>query len=180
MELVVKKTETGATPRILRRDFERIARETGQFVGQYWHRKFRPIHFTNAATTRYGYALRQGERGSAFYEQKGFRRSYTGQKLRRFGHTRPLEWTGDSKRRTEIENIRSTYRAGIVRVRVIMNAPTLNYRRWPSSPDMRKELTTVIPEELAEMAEAATGFLRDRLELIRQSQVVMLTPEVLV
>jgi hypothetical protein len=178
MELVVKKTETGATPRILRRDLERIAREAGQYVGQYWHRKFRPLHFRNLATTRYGYQLRQGERGSGY--ERGFRRSYTGQKLRKFGHTKPLVYTGDSERRTEIENIRSTYRAGMVRIHVIMNAPTLNFRRWPHSPDMRQELTTVIPEELAEMSEAASGFLRQRIELIRQTQVVMLGAEVLV
>lgn len=178
MDLVVKKTETGGTPRILRRDFERIARETGDYIGQYWHRHFRPIHFTNRATNRYGYQPRQGERGSGY--DKGFRRSYTGQKLRKFGHTRPLEYTGDSKRRTEIEHVRSTYRAGFVRVHVIMNAPTLNFRRWPTSPDMRKELTTVIPEEFEEMGRAASGFLRDRIELIRQTQVVMMAPEILV
>ena len=185
MELQVVKTETGATPKLLKREMAEIGRDAGRFAGGFWHSEFRPLHFKNLATTRYGYALRQGE---GLRGQKGFYRTYTGQKLKRLGHTRPLiGWnpshpseSGGSMRATEIQDVRATYRSGLVRIRVVMHAPKLNFRRWPTSPDMRKELTTVIPEELEAIAQATRGFLATRINLIRSSQVTVLRAGVLV
>jgi hypothetical protein len=171
MELTVTKTETGPTPKLLKRAWNDIHRDAAKFAGEYWHIHFRPLHFRNVATRRYGYQFRQGEnlRGA-----KGFRRSYTGQKLRKFGHTRPLVFSGDSERLTEIRDVRATATGGqfgSAQARVVMPANTLNFRRYPQSPDMRKELTTVIPEEINEISQATQIFLEQRYRLIALTEV---------
>lgn len=176
MELTVTKTETGCTPKLLKRAWNDIHRDAAKFAGIYWHTHFRPLHFRNLATRRYGYAFRQGEN---LQGAKGFRASYTGQKLRKYGHTRPLVFSGNSERLTEIQDVRATATGGQyggARARVVMPAPTLNLRRWPSSPDMRKELTTVIPEEIEEISQATQIFLEQRYRLIALTEVTTYRP----
>jgi ABC-type Fe3+/spermidine/putrescine transport system ATPase subunit len=52
----------------------------------------------NAATGRYDYQPRKGDPGRP--DPYGFRKSYQGQKLKKHGHTRPLEKTGESQAQT--------------------------------------------------------------------------------
>lgn len=171
IELLTTKTETGCTPRQLLaaltgREWNDIHRDAAEFAARFWHTHFRPLHFKNSATRRYGYQFRQGEN---LQGAKGFRRSYTGQKLQQKGHTRPLVWSGDSERFTQILNIRATAKGGqygTARATVIMNAPTLNLRSSPSSPNMRQELTTVIPEELDEISRQTHEFLAQRYRML--------------
>lgn len=176
MLLTVKKTETGAAPKLLRRAWNDIHRDAAKFAGIYWHTHFRPLHFKNLATRRYGYQFRQGENMQG---AKGFRRTYTGQKLRKFGHTRPLVFTGTSERLTEIEDVRATATGGqfgSAKATVVMHARALNFRPYAHSPDMRKELTTVIPEELEEIGQAVQIFLERRYQFHRMTQVTTLGP----
>ncbi len=175
MELVVTKVETGCTPKLLKRAWNDIHRDAAKFAGIYWHTHFRPLHFKNLATRRYGYQFRQGEN---LQGTPGFRRSYTGQKLRKFGHTRPLVFTGTSERLTEIQDVRATATGGqygSAQARVVMPARALNFRPYPHSPDMRKELTTVIPEELDEISRATQIFLEQRYRLIAMTEVTQMS-----
>lgn len=97
-------------PDIVRRELNNITRGAWHLVGIKWHRDFRPKHFTHAGAREYGYQPRQG--------------SYTRQKLHKHGHTRPLEYSGQSRRRTSIRDVRATSQ----KVRIVMNAPALNLR----------------------------------------------------
>lgn len=171
MLLTVTKTERGATPKLLGREWNNIHRAAAENAGWYWHQHFRPLHFKNLATRRYGYAFRQGEN---LQGAKGFRSSYTGQKLRKMGHTRPLTFTGNSETLAAYPNIKATAthgQFGSAKVTIAMNCPTLNLRRWPSSPNMRKELITVIPEEIAEISRETEKFLAERFRLITLTEV---------
>lgn len=174
MDLLVKKTYRGAAPTLLKRELAEIGREGARFMGRYWHQHFRPRHFQHEAFHRYGYQTRS--------------RGYTRAKIRALGHAKPLvgyhpraPWeSGESERATQIEDVRATFRGGIATAHVVMRAPKLNFRRWPSSPDMRKELTTVTAEELSEITRETTAFMQSRIDLLRGGAVVTLGPERLV
>lgn len=68
----------------------------------HWKHNFMPMHFRNVSRSRYRYAPRSGERGypvpPRYPPNKGkssgrirkFKHTYTGKKLARFNHTRPL------------------------------------------------------------------------------------------
>lgn len=166
MELLVKKTYGGVSPTLLRGEIAALAREAARFMGVYWHTHFRPLHFDDVAWVRYNYAPRTAK--------------YTLRKFRKHGHTRPLVWSGDSERRTQIQDVRATYRGGMAIARVVMHAPTLNFRKHPESPDMRAELTTVIPEEMQEISAAVGEFIRQRIDVLRGGAVVVMKGETLV
>lgn len=135
-------------------------------IGREWHRRFKPLHFGNSATTRYGYGRRSGESGNM--PAKGFNQSYTGRKLAIKKHTRPLEWSGDSMRSVMASN---TIRATRFGVTVAMHAPNLNYRNPHSQIDMRAELTRVLPEENAHLAKVAQAKFQQLGHLIPLEKV---------
>ena len=110
-------------------------------TGVYWHEHFREKHFTSAGATEYGYKPRQGERGRQ--GAKGFSRSYTGRKLKKYGHTRPLELTGQSRASTRTRKVTATSKGA----RVVMRAPALNFKARGSDINMNEEMRTISPAE---------------------------------
>lgn len=157
-------TETGAVPGVLKRELNRLLKQAWETLGIYWHANFREKHFTHAGATEYQYDKRQGEDRSQ--GGKGFFRTYTGRKLRRFGHTLPLVWSGASRTRSRIRDVRAT-RAG---VRVVINAPTLNFRkgRLATGKTMREEMTTVSAKERRDLAVVHEKALKQGIEDIRE------------
>lgn len=116
-------------------------RETFREMGNHWHANMRRKHFTRAGATEYNYAPREGERGNI--PEEGFRASYTGQKLRRFGHTRPLVKTGESEKATRRRDVRATAKKRRARVEVHLHAPRLNWRNPHSNAHPSKEVKTI-------------------------------------
>jgi len=114
-------------------------------LGTMWVREFRPKHFTEAGAREYGYAPRVGERGRM--SRKAFGKTYTGYKLRKFGHVNPLEYTGESEERTKAANIIAVATKERGGVTIKMNAPALNFRRKGSPIDMRREMTELSENE---------------------------------
>lgn len=129
----------GAVPGVTlgKRELNNEKKGTWKKTGVYWHRKFREKHFTAAGAREYGYYARKGEKMAK--GSKAYKRSYTGQKERQFGHTRPLEFSGASRQLTRIRDVRSTSKG----VRVVLRAPTFNYRHPKSRINMRAEMTRV-------------------------------------
>ncbi len=158
---------TGPTPKLLRRELNNCHRDAAANMGEFWHERFRAKHFTNAGATEYGYTPRQGERGRPSGK---FRSSYTGRKLTKFGHTRPLVYTGESERRTRQLDVRATAKRGEARVRVVLHAPALNFRYSGSPIDMRYEMTTVSQRESEAIAEETATFLKYRYRLIKETK----------
>lgn len=101
----VKMTHGGGTTKIIQ---EAIAKALEE-VGAYWHSTFLPLHFTYEANRKYvagniasthpipfaGYMLRAGDVREG---HSGWKRTYTARKLRKFGHKRPLAYTGEAQK----------------------------------------------------------------------------------
>lgn len=100
--------EKGALPKGMKGKFRRWLKEGWFALAAHWHAKYRPLHFSEAGYWRYGY-----ER----YDKRYLRR-----KQNKFGHKKPLVWTGESKRLSENQDIRGTSKEA----RVVMRVPTLN------------------------------------------------------
>lgn len=166
--LTTKITETGPTPKLLRREANEIHRQTALEMGDHWFHNFRAKHFTTAGASEYGYTPRQGERGNAGL--KGFRRSYTGRKLRLKGHTRPLVYSGQSENLTKIKDVRATATKEEAKGRVVIHAPTFNRKGKGSRCDMRAEIQTISAPETVILAQVAGSGIARRYKAIRDSQ----------
>ncbi len=111
-------------------------------VGLFWHRKLRLKHFTPAGAREYRYQPRKGQTGNA--HPFGFRRSYTGIKLRTHGHTNPLEFSGETKALSAAARIVATSKG----VRVSYPAlRKLNFRNPHSKIRMADEYRNVSDAE---------------------------------
>jgi len=159
---------SGPTPKLLKRELNNCHRDAAANMGEFWHERYRPKHFTNAASTEYGYTPRQGERGRPF--GKGFDRSYTGHKLKLHNHSRPLVFSGESQRRTETMDVRATAKKGEAFVRVVLHAPALNFRYSGSPIDMRDEMTAVSQREADAIAIETATFLQFRYRRVRATE----------
>lgn len=150
---------------LTKRAFNAMKNEVLADAGRRWHREMRPKHFTTAGAREYNYRPRKGERGNT--DRKGFRRSYTGRKLRMMGHTRPLEFTGEGKRLSRIQDVRATSK----RVRVILPRK-FNFRNPHSQINMREELTTISKREEELLIESAGELLVRRMNEFRERRNV--------
>lgn len=158
----------GMTPKVAKRVLNGIHRDAMHNLGVQWHANYRELHFKNLASARYGYTPRAGERGRP---AKRFDRSYTGRKLKQFGHTRPLVLTGESEQATRQLDVRATAKRGTAQVKIVLHAPKLNFRYRGSPIDMRAELTTVIPEEAEALSQATSDFLSQRYGSVQAATV---------
>lgn len=174
MTLDVNITERGATPRLMARQANSVHRVAAIDLAHFWHDHYVRKHFTQAGATEYGYTPRRGQSGNLGPE--GFNRSYTGQKLRIKGHTRPLVWSGASYLFViaSRNNVTATATRGNATARLRMNAPALNFKNPRSRIDMRAELTTVSPREHQEMELATAGFIDQQYRNLRDSETTRL------
>jgi hypothetical protein len=114
-------------------------------IGTMWVREFRPKHFTEAGAHEYGYAPRVGESGRM--SRKAFDKTYTGYKLRHYGHVDPLKYSGKSETATKAATINAIATKDRSGVTIKMNAPALNFRRKGSPINMRREMTELSENE---------------------------------
>lgn len=109
---------------------------------EYWHKEIRPGHFEETAYSKYHYQYRT--------------RKHRIRKMKKFGHNRPMVYTGLSLLKSERFKIVSSAK----KARLVMNVPALNLRRSDISPNMREELTIVTQEERRRMINVFTDTLR--------------------
>ena len=135
MTLAIKVKERGATPRHLRKVHTQAGTTAWASTGWYFHSDMRDDRFTkeHARTARY---------------QKRTEK-YTERKRRQFGHTRPLEFSGDVRRRVKTAKISSSGNGANVRY---SGARKLNFRRWHSSPKMALEFRRITADEKRKLA----------------------------
>jgi len=131
-------------------------------VGEDWHSRLRPKHFTAAGGREYGYLPRKGDPGNP--GRKGFFSTYMGRKTRSKHHRRPLVWSGeleDATRGRRIETRAFTTRS---RLRVVMpQARKANWRNPHSRIDMGAELTTISAAEVPELVGIHNRSMQARL-----------------
>ncbi len=148
--------------------------ESWTLVGEDWHRRLRPKHFTTAGAREYGYKPRKGEAGNA--DSKSFWRSYTGRKQKKYGHTRPLVWSGELEQLSRARRIEARAFSTRSKVRVIMpQAQKANFRNPHSQINMREELTTVSDAEVVEIAELHNQSMNERLNRHTGTQTTTIT-----
>lgn len=157
---------SGPTPRGMARELPRIQQRALETMGVYWHQHFRAKHFTPSGAREYGYAPRKGE-GMAV-STKGFWRTYMGRKLRMKGHQNPLVWSGESRERTRMRDVRATRN----RVRVVLHANALNFRNPHSRTKPWEEMTTVSAAEQRVLSELFNREIERGIAAIRSRQTV--------
>lgn len=131
MVVAASTTVTGG-PKAMAKELRHAKKAELGRVGQLWHDKMAPKHFSQQATARYGYQKRK--------------KGYTIRKAKRKGHTRPLEYTGDMKRQVlRAARITSTSRGA----RVVMKGPRYlyAYRKDQSQPHKAEEITATTRAE---------------------------------
>jgi hypothetical protein len=113
-------------------------------AGKFFHLNLRDKRFSKEHAMKAGYTLRKGEASGT--GTKDFFRSYTGRKLKKFGHTRPLEFTGETRAAVRTASISSTSNGGKV---AYSGAKKFNYRNPFSNPTMNLnlEFRKMLPEE---------------------------------
>lgn len=129
------------------RQINGVVRDAMEDVGKRWRSRYLPEHFKNSATSKYGYAKRKGESGST----RRFRGSYTQRKLKKYGHTRPLEFSGKGKREAlQNENIQAfaTSRSARVEIRLPQK---FNFRHPLSQVRMADEIRATTASELRDL-----------------------------
>jgi hypothetical protein len=155
---------SGATPKLAARQRNAVQKEAFAYALKFWHAKYRDKHFTNAGATEYGYTPRKGERGSG----RRFKGSYTAYKLKKMGHTRPLEFSGRSRALAARENVTSTSKGGRARI----NAPALNFRNRFSQINMRDEMTRVSDAERSALTREFGDYLTGRFARLTAKETV--------
>jgi hypothetical protein len=144
-------------PRALRTLHNQATKATWQATGTEFHVKFRDRRFTNAHASAAQFAPRKGEQGSGV----SFARSYTGKKLKKYGHTRPLELTGETRRAVTMATISGTSKG--VKV-AYPGARKFNYQNPNSNIRMADEFRRVIPSEVNSLADFFRTQLADRFK----------------
>lgn len=149
----------GGVAALRKSEVNAASKDAFAFIGRMWRAKYLPLHFGDRATQRYGYTKREGA-DIARSRGKFATRTYSFKKYRLVGHTRPLEFTGESKQRAlSEEKIYAT------KDRVIVRLPqAFNRRARDSQVRMADEIRAVRPEEVAHLRRLFANRLRDTLK----------------
>lgn len=158
-------TERGATPGILKREFNRITKNAWDFSAKRHHTQHVPARFTPAHAVKARYHKRKGQglpQGS-----RGFKRSYYGRKLRSkfgggVGRADPLVWTGKSKEAARFATVTSTRSGAKLRYRT----PTFNRRHPKSRIRMSEEFRRVLDSERTKIAEWLDESIESQVDAI--------------
>lgn len=104
--MTIQIRERWGTERGLKAAHKKASKEAWMAAGTMWHLTYRDNRFTPSHAKKAGYAKRKGEEmgttGKAFWQ------SYTGRKLKKFGHRNPLQWSGDTRKRVRSATITAT------------------------------------------------------------------------
>lgn len=141
--------ERGAVPRGMKRVWNRASAQAYASAAQHFHDVFRDRRFTHAHAEAAGYKKRKGEgqpRGS-----KAWKRSYTGRKFAKYGHTRPLEWSGKTRDKIATQyRVASSSKWGRV---IYSGASKFSLRHPKSQIRMQEEFRRLLPEEEVQLGE---------------------------
>ncbi len=122
--------EIGPTPGVSKRNMNKILKGVWTVGVQWWHAKIRPKHFTQAGADEYRY-----RDPSIKYQLR---------KLRKFGHERPMVFTGRGEKMAATGRITANKNRG----RVIMDAPVFNFKPLGYDKPLREQLLRISPDDL--------------------------------
>lgn len=138
-----------------RREMNSIVKEAYFLTGRRWRHRFLPLHFGDQASRRYGYHRRAGQK----FAGKPRPGSYSARKQQFLGHQRPLEFSGDGKRRAmREEKIAATSK------RVTVRLPRkFNFRASGSRVRMADEIREVRRDEAGHLTKFLADYIRNTL-----------------
>jgi hypothetical protein len=161
--MTIQIKERWGTERSLMGAHKKASKEAWIQAGTMFHLKFRDERFTAAHGKKAGYAKRKGEESGT--AGKAFWKSYTGQKLKKWHHKNPLQWSGETRARVRAATITATgtrylnptswtsvdSKGGGCKV-AYPGASKLNYRPKGGTINMADEFRRIIPEEAEAIA----------------------------
>lgn len=140
--------DRGPIGRGLKSAFNAASKTAWYAAALHFHTELRDRRFEEDHQRAAGFALRKGQgmaKGS-----KAYRRSYTGRKEARFGHTRALEFTGETRKAVRSASISSTSNRGRAAYR---GASKFSFRHPKSRIRMQDEFRRLLDSEIRELAE---------------------------
>lgn len=165
MRLRVIIRERGRTPRRLKKAFNEASKKAWYDTVVYWHLMYRDKRFTEQHGLEARYMKRKGEllpRGS-----KAFRRSYTGKKLAMQKHTRPLEFSGETRRKVKFANITSTSKGGKASY---AGASKFSFKHPKSRIRMQEEFRRITDREALDLGQYYDQRLDHWLTVVSEQQ----------
>lgn len=148
MKLTATIRDRGTTPRGMLKAFNAASRAAWFLTALLFHSVYRDRRFSEEHARQAGYGRRKGEllaRGSA-----AFRRSYTGRKERMFGHTRPLEFSGETRAKMRTASISSTRSMGKA---AYPGASKFSFKHPKSKLRLHEEYRRILPQEADELGQ---------------------------
>lgn len=129
--------ERGPVPRKMKSAHNQAAKSTWAETGLHFHAAMSDDRFTQAHASLAGFQKRT--------------KAYTSRKFQKFGHTRPLEYSGTTRRLVRTANIVSTSKGAEVRY---PGARAFNFRNPKARQpiNMAEEFRRIIPQEAVELA----------------------------
>jgi len=127
--------DRGATPRGMARRLNGMKNNSWVDAATLFHVEMRDRRFTHAHATAAGYTKRS--------------RKYEKRKLKKWGHTYPLQFTGKTRRDVRAAQISTTSNGAKV---AYAGARVFNFRNPKSQVNMAVEFTTILPSEANELA----------------------------
>lgn len=152
--LAIGLRDRGPIGRGLKSSFNAASKTSWHRTTVHFHATMRENRFDPAHQQAAGFAQRKGQglpKGS-----KAYNRSYTGRKEKRFGHTRALEFTGDTRRAIKSARISSTSKGGKASY---SGASKFSFRHPRSRIRMQDEFRRILPDEANELAQVYDGHL---------------------
>lgn len=169
MIIAITLRERGATPRHMGKIMREAIRVGYLNAGVWWHKECRPKHFTREGYQLYQYTPRQGEANTG---TKIFKKSYTGRKLKKFGHTNPMVYTGVSERLTRVRDVRANSKG----CKIVMPAFALNFRPKGGRINMVNELRERFTgREVATIAKIIDRVIDNKLKTANETSTRTIT-----
>jgi hypothetical protein len=126
-----------------------IIRAAWDRAGRLWHKKILGKHFTVAGAAEYNYMPRT--------------RAYQIRKAKKFGHQRPLVFSGEAERMAhQVLDLRATQKGA----KVVLHLPThfYQYRKDLKQPDKGLELRTVSDPDAMVLGNEIDKGLQERID----------------
>lgn len=156
---LIQFAETG---KVSKKNLRGLMQESYFQMAFQWHKRFAAKHFTKQGAREYEYESRVGEKGGA-----NFKKTYTGRKKKKFGHTLPLVFTGKSRDRIlAFRDIRANSRRG----KAVLNAPTLNFIPVGGSINLFQEATRVSDPEMSTIEGIGNDTLSEQISKLKTKE----------
>ena len=152
-----------ANHKLNKRDWRQVSKEAWLQTGAHWHRFLLKKHFTRGAIAEYDYEPRA--------------KSTEMKKARKFGHRRPLVFTGELQRMVmrvrEVTSVGDGKKGGAAKIKLRGPRYLYQYRKDLGQPDKAAELSAVSTKDADDLAKKLDRVITR--ELNEESRTVDIT-----